>query len=165
MNNSITIFNPSAEVTFREMRSDPVRFPRLGAVPKEEAIYHVSKIVNDAFMYLGRAAEAGNVYYISKHLVEELLADEENLHTRLVSFAEIAKTIKRKIMTQEVYALSVSSLYRMVMDYVRTEGSMIQEELDREALARRKEEMRNSIIAPMLKTYAGKLIENNPTGQ
>lgn len=88
-------------------------------------------------------------------MVDELQADTEHLHTRNISFAEIAKVVKKAVMTQDMYGISVASLYKIITDYIRTEGSKLQEMVDKEVLKKRNEDMRNSVIAPMLQAYAG----------
>lgn len=147
----------SSQTTLMEMRRDPQRFPRIGSIPREQAVAEMAKIVTQAFLYRGQNVDSTQINFIATALLDELLADQEQIHTRNISFAEVSKVIKRAVMTQDIY-LSVSSLYRIITDYIKTEGSQLQNEIDRARLARRKEEMRRSIVAPMLQAYAGKLI-------
>ena len=59
MNNDMTTTNgqlmtpASNQVSLLEMRMDAKRFPRIGAFPREQAVFEMSKIVSQAFLYKG----------------------------------------------------------------------------------------------------------------
>ena len=97
MNNEITTTNgqlmtpASNQVSLLEMRMDEKRFPRIGAFPREQAVFEMSKIVSQAFLYKGQAADPKNIQFISCALVDELQSDLDRLGTKYLSFGEIGR--------------------------------------------------------------------------
>ena len=95
MNNEITKTNgqlmtpASNQVTLLEMRMDEKRFPRIGKYSREQAVFAMSKIVSQAFLYKGQAADQKNIQFISCAIVDELQSDLDRLGTRNISFGEI----------------------------------------------------------------------------
>lgn len=148
----------SSQVSLKEMREDPRKYPRVGSIPRGQAAAEMSKIVTQAFLYRGQNVDPTQINFIATALVDELISDPDKMHTGNISFAEVSRVIKRTVMTQDIF-LSVSSLYRIIIDYIRKEGSQYQEEIDRARLAKRKEGIRNSVIAPMLQAYAGEMLK------
>lgn len=167
MNNEITTTNgqlmtpASNQVSLLEMRMDEKRFPRIGAFPREQAVFEMSKIVSQAFLYKGQAADPKNIQFISCSLVDELQADLDKLGTRNISFAEISRIVKRSVLQDEMYGISVASLYKVIIEYVKGEGHRISQEARKRKEEENRESLKQSVIAPMLQAYAGRLIKNS----
>ena len=167
MNNEITTTNgqlmtpASNQVSLLEMRMDEKRFPRIGAFPREQAVFEMSKIVSQAFLYKGQAADPKNIQFISCSLVDELQADLDKLGTRNISFAEISRIVKRAVLQDDMYGISVASLYKVIIEYVKGEGHRLQQEVSERKRKSDQEQIKNSIVAPMLQAYAGQLLKNS----
>ena len=167
MNNEITTTNDqlmtpaSNQVSLLEMRMDEKRFPRIGAFPREQAVFEMSKIVSQAFLYKGQAADQRNIQFIACALVDELQADLDKLGTRNISFGEISRVVKRAVLQDDMYGISVASLYKVIIDYIKGEGHRLQQEVLQKRRKIEKMEIKNSIVAPMLQAYAGQLLKNS----
>ena len=167
MNNEMTTTNgqlmtpASNQVSLLEMRMDEKRFPRIGAFPREQAVFEMSKIVSQAFLYKGQAADPTNIQFISCSLVDELQADLDKLGTRNISFGEISRVVKRAVLQDDMYGISVASLYKVIIEYVKGEGHKLQREVLERKRKSEQEQIKNSVIAPMLQAYAGQLLKNS----
>lgn len=167
MNNEITTTNgqlmspASNQVSLLEMRMDAKRFPRIGTFSREQAVLEMSKIVSQAFLYKGQAADPTNIQFISCSLVDELQADLDKLGTRNISFAEISRIVKRAVLQDDMYGISVASLYKVIIDYVKGEGHKLQREVLERKRKTDQEQIKNSIVAPMLQAYAGELLKHS----
>ena len=167
MNNEITTTNgqlmtpASNQVSLLEMRMDEKRFPRIGAFPREQAVFEMSKIVSQAFLYRGQAADPKNIQFISCALVDELQSDLDKLGTRHISFAEISRVVKRAVLQEDMYGISVASLYKVIIEYIKGEGHRLQQEVSERKRKSEQEQIKNSVIAPMLQAYAGQLLKNS----
>ena len=134
MNNEITTTNgqlmtpASNQVSLLEMRMDENRFPRIGKYTREQAVFEMSKIVSQAFLYKGQAADSKNIQFISCALVDELQSDLDGLGTKNISFEEISRIVKRAILTDDMF-LSVSSFYKVIMTYIKGEGHQLQKQV------------------------------------
>ena len=153
-------FNPG-RASLLEMRADPSRFPRLKSVPREQAVFEMTKIVNQAFLYRGQAADPTNIQFISSALVQELL-DDDKYGAGYLSLAEIQLVVKRAVLGgSEMFGISVASLYKVIMEFVKGEGHLNQQKiLD----ARRKEEdkrLQASALTPMLRAFTGEFVKNH----
>lgn len=151
----------SNQVSLLEMRMDEKRFPRIGAFPRERAVFEVSKIVSQAFLYKGQAADPKNIQFISCALVDELQSDLDKLGTRHISFAEISRVVKRAVLQDEMYGISVASLYKVIIEYIKGEGHRLQQEVSERKRKSEQEQIKNSIIAPMLQAYTGELLKHS----
>ena len=167
MNNEITTTNgqlmtpASNQVSLLEMRMDEKRFPRIGAFPREQAVFEMSKIVSQAFLYKGQAADPKNIQFISCALVDELQADLDKLGTKHISFAEISRVVKRAVLQDDMYGISVASLYKVIIEYIKGEGHRLQQEVSERKRKSEQEQIKNSVIAPMLQAYAGEMIKHS----
>ena len=167
MNNEMTTTNgqlmtpASNQVSLLEMRMDAKRFPRIGAFPREQAVFEMSKIVSQAFLYKGQAADPKNIQFISCALVDELQSDLDRLGTKYLSFAEISRIVKRAVLQDDMYGISVASLYKVIIDYIKGEGHRLQQEVSERKRKSDQEQIKNSVIAPMLQAYAGQLLKNS----
>lgn len=156
--NAVTDYNPN-KASLLEMRADSKRFPRLKSVSREQAIFDMSRIVSQAFLYRGQLLDKQNILFISTTLVDELLEDDI-YGAGTISFAEIQVVVKRAILGSDIY-ISVSSLYKIIMDFVKGEGHNNQKQVNE---AKRKEEekrLQGSALKPMLQAYTGEFIRNN----
>lgn len=167
MNNEITTTNgqlmtpASNQVSLLEMRLNEKRFPRIGTFPREQAVFEMSKIVSQAFLYKGQAADPKNIQFISCAIVDELQSDLDRLGTRNISFGEISRVVKRAVLQDEMYGISVASIYKVIIDYIKGEGHRLQQEVLQKRRNIEKMEIKNSIVAPMLQAYAGQLLKNS----
>ena len=167
INNEITTTNgqlmtsASNQVSLLEMRMDEKRFPRIGAFPREQAVFEMSKIVSQAFLYRGQAADPKNIQFISCALVDELQSDLDKLGTRHISFAEISRVVKRAVLQDDMYGISVASLYKVIIEYIKGEGHRLQQEVSERKRKSEQEQIKNSVIAPMLQAYAGELLNHS----
>lgn len=167
MNNEMTTtssalenFNPG-RVSLLEMRADATRFPRIKTMPREQVVFEMSKIVSQAFLYRGQAADLTNIQFISSALVDELLEDDK-YGAGYLSLAEIQVVVKRAVLGgSEMFGISVTSLYKVIMEFVKGEGHLNQQKiLD----ARRKEEdkrLQASALTPMLRAFTGEFVKNH----
>ena len=167
MNNEMTTTNgqlmtpASNQVSLLEMRMDEKRFPRIGAFPREQAVFEMSKIVSQAFLYKGQAADPKNIQFISCALVDELQSDLDRLGTKHISFAEISRVVKRAVLQDDMYGISVASIYRVIIEYIKGEGHRLQQEVSERKRKSEQEQIKNSVIAPMLQAYAGELLKHS----
>ena len=167
MNNEMTTTNgqlmtpASNQVSLLEMRMDEKRFPRIGAFPREQAVFEMSKIVSQAFLYKGQAADPKNIQFISCALVDELQSDLDRLGTKHISFGEISRVVKRAVLQDDMYGISVASIYRVIIEYIKGEGHRLQQEVSERKRKSEQEQIKNSVIAPMLQAYAGELLKHS----
>lgn len=153
-------YNPG-EASLLEMRADPQRFPRLKSLPRERAVFEMSKIVSQAFLYRGQAADATNIQFISSSLVNELLTDKV-YGAPFLSLAEIQVVVKRAVLGEtEMFGISVASLYRVIMDFVKGEGHLNQVKVSEQRRLQAEREFRESSVAPMVQAAVGKFIKNH----
>ncbi len=145
-------YNPG-QASLLEMRADPNRFPRLKSLPRDVAVFEMSKIVSQAFLYKGQTADPTNIQFIASALVSELMEDRKCGASSL-SLAEIQVVVKRAVLATDMIGISVASLYRIIMDYVKGEGHLNQKKVDQ--MARREES-----VPTIIKAYAGQMIRNN----
>ena len=160
-NNNQLITPASNQVSLLDIRKDAKRFPRLHTYSREQAVTEMSKIVSQAFLYKGQAADPTNIQFISCSLVDELQADLDRLGTRFLSFAEISRIVKRTVLQDEMYGISVASLYKVIVEYVKGEGLKLQQQVKEEKNKVQQEYIKNSVVAPMLQAYAGQLLKNS----
>ena len=160
MSNEIANYNPG-QASLLEMRADATRFPRIKTMPREQVVFEMSKIVSQAFLYRGQAADLTNIQFISSALVDELLEDDK-YGAGYLSLAEIQVVVKRAVLGgSEMFGISVASLYKVIMEFVKGEGHLNQQKiLD----ARRKEEdkgLQASGLTPMLRAFTGEFVKNH----
>ena len=153
-------YNPG-QASLLEMRGDPTRFPRLKTMPREQAILGMSRIVSQAFLYRGQAADATNIQFISSSLVTELL-QEDKYGASYLSLAEIQVVVKRAILGgSEMFGISVASLYKVIMDFVKGEGHANQKKIDERTRIERDRAFQSSGVSPMIQAYAGEFLKKH----
>ena len=160
MSNEIANYNPG-QASLLEMRADATRFPRINTMSREQAVSGLIRIVSQAFLYRGQAADPVNVQFISNALLNELLEDDK-YGAGYLSLAEIQVVVKRAVLGgSEMFGISVASLYKVIMEFVKGEGHLNQQQV----LEQRKKEteriLKESALAPMLKAYTGEFIRNH----
>ena len=146
-------YNPG-NASLLEMRADSDRFPRIKTMPREQAVLGMSKIVTQAFLYRGQAADPTNIQFISTALVQELLEDTNGAFN--LSLAEIQVIVKRAVLNTDMMGINVSSLYKVIIAFVKGEGRENQSRVD--ALRRVKP---NPGGMAMLQAATGEFIRNH----
>lgn len=146
-------YNPG-NASLLEMRADSDRFPRIKTMPREQAVLGMSKIVSQAFLYRGQAADPTNIQFISSALVQELLEDTNGAYN--LSLAEIQVIVKRAVLNTDMMGINVSSLYKVIIAFVKGEGRENQSRVD--ALRRVKP---NPGGMAMLQSATGEFIRNH----
>ena len=146
-------YNPG-NASLLEMRADSDRFPRIKTMPREQAVLGMSKIVTQAFLYRGQAADPTNIQFISSALVQELLEDTNGAFN--LSLAEIQVIVKRAVLNTDMIGINVSSLYKVIIAFVKGEGRENQSRVD--ALRRVKP---NPGGMAMLQAATGEFIRNH----
>ena len=153
-------FNPG-QASLLEMRADSTRFPRIKSMPREQAVFEMTKVVTQAFLYRGQAADVTTIQFISSALVDELLSDDK-YGASSISFAEIQVVVKRAILGgSEMFGLSVASIYKVIMDYVKGEGHLNQKQLQEKKQREQEQAFRESGLRPMLQAATGEFIKSH----
>ena len=93
--------------------------------------------------------------------MDELQADLDKLGTRNISFAEISRIVKRAVLQDDMYGISVASLDKVIIEYIKGEGHRLQQEVSERKRKSEQERIKNSVIAPMLQAYAGELLKHS----
>ena len=153
MSNEVTNYNPG-QATLLEMRADSTRFPRIKTMTDEDAVFQLSRIVTQAFLYRGQAADPTNIQFISSALIQEIRQDR-TFGLSDLSLAEIQVVVKRAVLGgSEMFGISVASLYKVIMEYVKGEGHRNQEVVNN----RKREETQ---VSPIIKAYTGEFMRNH----
>ena len=166
MNNEMTttssqLMTPaSSQASLLDMRADAKRFPRIGTFSREQAVFEMSKIVSQAFLYKGQAADSKNIQFISCALVDELQSDLDGLGTKNISFEEISRIVKRAILTDDIF-LSVSSFYKVIMNYIKGEGHQLQKQIIAERKKADLEQIKKSPVYQMLTASAAEMAKQS----
>lgn len=153
MSNEITIRRE--EVSLVDIRRDIKRFPRLNTLTRDAALEGLARIVTKAFLYKGQTADKTNIEFIANALLDEFLTDDTGLGTKYITLEEIWRAIKKSILSTETYGISVSSLYRAVIDYIKSEGASASRQA-REL--NRKQSNTIEQVKPMLTAYVGEML-------
>lgn len=154
----------TSEITIREnrpatltdMRANPQVYPRLKAYTRQQATGELRKIVFMAVNYRGQAADESYVQYIADSLYDELMEDRmagaEN-----ISIEEIRYVVKRAVLgDSEMFGISVASLYKVIMDYVKGEGHRIDKEVKDS-----QKQLKTSAVTAFLDAAATQFVSNN----
>ena len=157
MSNEIENYNPG-QASLLEMRADATRFPRLKTLPREQAVMGMAKIVSQAFLYRGQAADPTNIQFIASALVQELLEDDK-FGSGNLSLAEIQLVVKRAVLGgSELFGISVASLYKVIIEFVKGEGHLNQVKIWE---ARRKEAWQPTAVSIRLQPATGNFVKNH----
>ena len=158
MSNDLTT-TTGKQPTALEIRMDSKTYPRLCRYNRDDANKAMVKIVSQAFLYRGQTADPSLISFTASSLVDELM-QEDKYGAKYLSIEEITRIVKKAVLETDIY-VSVSTLYRAVLDFCKGEGSRIQQEAA--ALKRKQDEesLRNSVVAPMLQAYTGAFIKEH----
>ena len=126
-NSALVNYNPG-NATLLEMRADSTRFPRIKTMQRGQVVDGMTRIVSQAFLYRGQAADPTNIQFISSALVQELLEDTNGAFN--LSLAEIQVIVKRAVLNKDMFGISVSSLYKEITSFVKGEGRENQSRVD-----------------------------------
>ena len=159
MNQLTTI--PDNKATLVEIRTDNKRFPRLHSYRREDAIAQMNMIIIMAFQYRGQQADTQTIILMSATLIDILNEDEYGIGTKFLSFEEIKRVVRKAALGQskEMYGISVSSLFQALADYCKGDGRMADKEA--KEIVSRQRDIRDAIIAPMLKGYSREVIQRS----
>ena len=146
-------YNPG-RASLLEMRADADRFPRIKTLPREQVVDGLTRIVSQAFLYRGQTADKTNIQFVSSALADELLESEDG--TRNLSLAEIQVIVKRAVLNTDMF-LSVSTLYKVIIAFVKGEGRENQNKVD----ALRRVKKPNTGGMAMLQAFTGEFIRNH----
>ena len=144
-----------------EIRTDNKKFPRLHSYRREDAVNQMNIIILMAFQYRGQQADAQTIQLMSSSLIEILNEDEYGIGTKYLSFEEIKRVVRKAALGQskEMYGISVSSIFQALADYCKNEGKAADKEA--KLIAAKENEIRNSIIAPLILGYADSLVKQS----
>lgn len=137
-----------------EMRADSDRFPRIKSMSMEQVVDGLTRIVSQAFLYKGQTADKTNIQFIASALAQELLEDSNGAYN--LSLAEIQVIVKRAVLNTDMMGINVSSLYKVIIAFVKGEGRENQSRVD--ALRRVKP---NPGGMAMLQAATGEFIRNH----
>lgn len=165
MNNELAIVNSQVAVRdtsidLVELRMNADKFPRIHQFAPDQATYGMAKIVTQAFLLKGIQADPDNIQFIASELTSELLADNERIGTRVLTFPEISRAIRKAILTTDMYGISVATLYKVLTDYVKGEGHRASKEAEQRREKATREAFEKSPINTMLQAYAGAMRNN-----
>ena len=160
MSNEIVNYNPG-RASLLEMRADATMFPRIKTMPREQLVFEMSKIVSQAFLYRGQAADITNIQFISSALVDDLL-EEDKYGAGYLSLAEIQVVVKRAVLGgSEMFGISVASLYKVIMEFVKGEGHRNQQQVLEQRQKETERILKEPALAPILQAYTGESIRNH----
>ena len=160
MSNEIANYNPG-QASLLEMRADATRFPRINTMSREQAVSGLIRIVSQAFLYRGQAADPVNVQFISNALLNELLEDDK-YGAGYLSLAEIQVIVKRAVLGgSEMFGISVASLYKVIMAYVKGEGHLNQKQVEQYRREAQDRSYKASPVSAMLQAANGDFIKNH----
>ena len=159
MSNEIANYNPG-QASLLEMRADATRFPRIKTLPREQAVSGLARIVGQAFLYRGQAADPVNVQFISNALLNELLQDDR-FGASYLSLAEIQVVVKRAVLESDMFGISVSTLYKVIMAYVKGEGHLNQKQVDQSRSEAQDRAFKASPVYAMISAAAGNFSKNH----
>lgn len=147
--------------TLMEIRMDKHRYPRLHEYSRPEAVERMTQIVLFAHQCRNQQADEINVQFMANNLVDELASDMDRIGTKNITFEEISRVVKRAVLSRDMYGISFATLYSAIADYVKGEGHQIELRIREMGKKKDSQSLKDSIIAPMLKTYAGRLAKNS----
>lgn len=160
MSNEIANYNPG-RASLLEMRADVNRFPRIKTMPREQVVMGMAKIVSQAFLYRGQAADPTNIQFISSALVQELLEDDK-FGSGYLSLAEIQVVVKRAVLGgSELFGISVASLYKVIIEFVKGEGHLNQKMIQERKQKEQEQAFKASPVSAMFQAAAVNFIKNH----
>lgn len=121
MNNSVAIYDP--KVSLLEVRADSKTYPRIKDIPFSEAVEKVKAIILTAYIMKGQKPEGEDIERMAAILVSELV-ERNDYGTMYITLHEIHYAIRKGLLdpSQEVYGISVVSLFKLIAHFAKTEG-------------------------------------------
>lgn len=118
---------PPREVSYLDIRRDQATYPRITAVPRDVAVAALQQMIwrasfNAAPGTFSDRDQAERLAAMAAELYDLLLEDYNGVGTDKVSFAELARVIRRASVTRDTYGINVRSLLSAVEDYCAGEG-------------------------------------------
>ena len=136
------------------IRKDTAAFPRLRAIPEDQAVKALADMIYKAVMYRGQKADAKFVQFTAAALRGELLADLAHCGTDQITIPELAYAIRREVIAgEEMYGVNVASLYKAVVRYCKGEGNELRRKAESPADKDR--------LAVIKQAYAGEMLRKN----
>lgn len=165
MSNELTLVSNQLAIETQNLdlvsiRMDDKRYPRIHQFSREQLTYGLMKIVGMAFMLKGVTAENDALQFIATELANALLEDNEGIGTRVLTFPEISRAVRRGVLTKEMYGISVASLYKILTDYVKGEGCRASERAEQNKRKALREAFEKSPASVMISAYAGEMLNN-----
>lgn len=156
MNNELATIDNN--VSLVDLRMNPTRFPRLKNIPIELAYKQMFPIVAKAFLYKGQTLDNSNVQFIASSLVDELLQDDK-YGAGYITIQEVARAVKNAVLHDEMFGVSVATLYKAIINYCKNEGHQIEVQAKLERERRNRLLLQESSANIAMSAYAGKLIK------
>ena len=158
-NNEIENYNPG-QASLLEMRADATRFPRLKTLPREQAVSGLTRIISQAFLYRGQTADPVNVQFIANTLLDELLEDGQ-YGAGNISLAEIRVVVKRAVLESDMFGISVASLYKVIIEFVKGEGHLNQKMIQERKQKEQEQAFKASPVSAMFQAAAVTFVKNH----
>lgn len=169
MEKSLTITDTKAVATAAmrnttdliEIRMYANKYPRISYYSKEQQFEMLYQIILAAHLYRGQKADEQNIAFIAHELLTEITLDYDGLGLSYLTFEEIGRAIKRAVLGQgrEMFGISVSSLYQVIVDYARGEGHTAQEAAYKIMKKKKEALFKQSALAPMVDAMAGAMVK------
>ena len=125
-----TLVKYNMAVDLLEVRRHPETYPRIGTTQFPDAVSKMREIVYASFLYRNQDTTPETINFMASALVKEILADTE-LGLKYLSWVEIGRAIRKAVLGagSEFYGVSVSTLYKALVDYAKNEGHEISRQL------------------------------------
>lgn len=128
---------PPREVSYLDIRRDQATYPRITSVPREVAVAALQQMIwrasfNAAPGTFSDRDQAERLAAMAAELYDLLLEDYNGVGTDKVSFAELARIIRRASVSRDTYGINCRSLLVAVEDYCTGEGQKASRQLQAE---------------------------------
>ena len=163
MSNDLTIRRESQLEAAIEIRRNTVKYPRLCKMDKAVAVNSIAQTVVKAFLYKGQACDQSNAQFIASALYDELVS-ETKYGACFITTAEIERVVKSAVLGEtELYGINVSSLYRVILEWVKGEGHLLQKETEERKRLEDDRTIRESVVGSIIGAQAGALLRKSST--
>lgn len=163
MSNDLTIRRESQLEAAIEIRRNTVKYPRLCKMDKAVAVNSIAQTVVKAFLYKGQACDQANAQFIASALYDELVS-ETKYGACFITTAEIERVVKSAVLGEtELYGINVSSLYRVILEWVKGEGHLLQKETEERKRLEDDRTIRESVVGSIIGAQAGELLRKSST--
>ena len=115
-----------------EIRHNRQKYPRLRDMVYADAFAQMHVIISKALIYRGQEVIKKQVDIITSALLSELLDDFDKLDTSYLTTQEIAYAVRKAVLGDgELYGVTVASLYKAIVKYIKGEGRELQQQRPR----------------------------------